>query len=203
MSVKTLHIHKKKRKLLSDYFYRTDIRMYYAVNFIFHGFIRKTELCEIQVSQIDWNSEMIRMNSAETKNRIQDSVTIPRDLKKIMLSMGLDQLPPYFYIFGHNLLSGEKQCTRPDTLSDRHKELKDALIAEMEQRNLPCTLRSDDGKAFYSWKHSGVVAYYTATKDVYAIMKQCRHHDLKVTMIYLKSLGLMPNEAVGTANVTI
>jgi len=37
-----------------------DIRMYYAVAFIYHCFIRKTELTSIRVGDIDWEARMSR-----------------------------------------------------------------------------------------------------------------------------------------------
>ncbi len=88
----------------------------------------------------------------------------------------------------------EDRCTRPDDISERHLELKIAA-------GLPKF--AVDGKAFYSWKHTGVVAYWKVVKDIYFMMRQLRHHDMKVTMIYLKSLGLMPNEAFRDATIVL
>jgi integrase len=181
----------EKNKLI-DYFKLNDSRMYYAVNFIYHAYIRKTELCELQVGQIDWENMTIRLNSGEVKNRIQDSVTITEGLHKVLLEMGLDMAPKNFYIFGKNMLTCAEKCTRPDDISERHRALKKAA-------GMPV----DDGKAFYSWKHTGVVAYWKVVKDIYYMMRQLRHHDMKVTMVYLKSLGLMPNEAFRSAKISL
>jgi integrase len=179
-------------KALIAYFKKQDRRMYYAVNFTYHAFIRKTELCELTVGQIDWDNLTIRMNSAETKNRIQDSVTISEGLLAVLREMGLDMAPKYFYIFGKGMQTCDEKCTRPDDVSDRHLVLRKAS-----------GLWADDGKAYYSWKHSGVVAYWKVVKDIYYMMRQLRHHDMKVTMVYLKSLGLMPNEAFRSATISL
>jgi integrase len=57
-------------------------------------------------------------------------------------------------------------------------------------------LQFDQQKGLYSWKHTGVcAAYYATGKDVYALMRQLRHKELTTTMIYLKSLGLIQNDA--------
>ena len=193
----------EERKQLADYFFRNDIRMYYAINFVFHTFIRRTELTELQVSQVRWDNDVIKVNASETKNRTQDSVTVTKGLREIMLSMSLENAPAHYYIFGKHLLTTESKCNRPDWISDRHKDLKNAMIDEMKAKGIPCTLRKDDDKTFYSWKHTGVIAYYNATKDVYAIMRQCRHHDISVTMLYLRALGLMPNIPIYNADVTL
>ena len=44
--------------------------------------------------------------------------------------------------------------------------------------------------------HTGVVDLYNHTKDAYIVMRQCRHSDIKMTMIYLRSLGCGVNEQV-------
>lgn len=60
----------------------------------------------------------------------------------------------------------------------------------------------DTQKGLYSWKHSGVCYYYYLTnKDIYAVMRQLRHRDLSTTMIYLKSMGLIQNDAFRNAMV--
>ena len=43
---------------------------------------------------------------------------------------------------------------------------------------------------------TGVVDLYNHTKDAYIVMRQCRHSDIKMTMIYLRSLGCGVNEQV-------
>lgn len=179
----------KEKKTLIDYFKQHNKRVYYAVNFIYHAYLRKTELCELTTGHIDWESKTIRIDSGGAKNRRQESVTITDGLLKIMLEMGLDMAPKEFYIFGRGLQTCAAKCPRPNDISDLHRELK--LSA-----GLP-----DDGKAYYSWKHTGVIDYFKEIKDIYAVMRQCRHSDLKTTMIYLKSLGLNPNTEFRKAQI--
>jgi integrase len=181
-----------ERELLISYFKIHDRRLYYAVNFLFHGFIRKTELTTIKVGDINWDTRTIMISSDASKNRIQDSITITEGLMKILLEMGLDMAPKHFYIFGSKMETCERAISKPDVISDRHLICKRAL-----------EFPDGDGKTFYSWKHTGVVTYWSIVKDIYYMMRQLRHHDIKVTMVYLKSLGLMPNEAFRDATITI
>jgi integrase len=163
--------------------------MYYAVNFTYHAYIRKSELCELKVESIDWESSTIRIDSSGAKNRKQESVTITDGLMAVLLEMGLDMAPKHFYIFGRGLETTPEKCTRSEAISERHRRLK-------KNAGLP-----DDGKAYYSWKHTGVIDYFKEIKDIYAVMRQCRHSDLKTTMIYLKSLGLNPNTEFRKAQI--
>lgn len=186
---KNLAYNEQEKKALITYFKTHAKRMYYAVNFIYHAYLRKTELCELTVGHIDWESGTIRIDSSGAKNRKQESVTISDGLMIILLEMGLDMAPKEYYIFGRGLETCDKKCLRPNDLTDRHRELK-------LKAGLP-----DDGKGYYSWKHTGVIDYFKEIKDIYAVMRQCRHSDLKTTMIYLKSLGLNPNTEFRKAQI--
>lgn len=48
-----------------------------------------------------------------------------------------------------------------------------------------------DGElTLYSWKHTGNVRAYEAGVDILTIQEQNRHHNLAMTEVYLRSLGL-------------
>lgn len=191
---------------------KNDIRVYYAASIMFHCYIRKTELCELQVRNINWQTGTITIGGDSSKNRIQDSVTIPEGLWPILEEMNLRNLPGHFYIFGHLMETSSKKISKPDIISNRHKVAIDRIKQSRKGTEAFSTehdtafaliraLSSD--KTFYSWKHTGVVMYWHVIKDVYYMMRQLRHHDMKVTMVYLKSLGLMPNEAFKNARVEL
>lgn len=188
-----------ERKLLRDFLYRYDKRVYFCTQFTFHCFIRKTELTTIKVGDIDWENKTIKINAKSAKNRIQDSVTIPEGLMDILKEMDLKSYPPGNFIFGKSLETVAERCPRPDDISDRHLKIKRMII----EQNNQTTLEISDGKTYYSWKHSGVVAYWPVVKDIYFMMRQLRHHDLATTMVYLKSLGLMPNELFLNAKIVL
>lgn len=181
-----------ERRRIIDYLKENDRRMYYAVSFLFHGFIRKTELSTIKAGDIDLENKTIRIHSGAAKNRTQESVTMPDALVQIVYEMGLDMAPPGHYIFGKNMETTAQKIYKADYISDRYLVLKKKL-----------GYKASDGKTFYAWKHTGVVAYWNALKDPYAIQRQCRHSDLKTTMIYMRSLGLNPNLQFQNANVVL
>lgn len=183
---------KNEREYITAYLRLRDLRMYYAINFLFHCFIRKTELTTIRVGDIDWENKTIKINSHAAKNRMQDSVTIPEAFMGILVEMGLDKAPKHDYIFGKRMEICADRMTRPDDISDRY------LVHKKEMG-----YAAGDGKTFYSWKHTGVIAYWNILKDPYALMRQLRHGDLKTTMIYLRSLGLNPNYQFLSASVNL
>ena len=48
-----------------------------------------------------------------------------------------------------------------------------------------------EGQDLYSFKHSGVIAAYRATKDIKLIQEYCGHKNIADTDKYLRELGLI------------
>lgn len=156
---------------------------YLATRFVRYCFLRRTELAKLQVKHISWNNKTIIIPSKNAKSRVQDSVTIPGTLEKLIELSGLLHLDPETYIFGKHLKPSAKAINDLDDFSDRQREVNRVLGI-------------DKGRTFYSWKHTGAVELYNLTKDPYVVMRQCRHTDIKMTMTYLRSLGCGVNEQV-------
>ena len=53
------------------------------------------------------------------------------------------------------------------------------------------------GQTLYSFKHTGAINLYQATKDVYLVSRMCGHQDISTTEIYLRGLG----QTVGEFNI--
>lgn len=156
---------------------------YLATRFVRYCFLRRTELAKLQVKHISWNNKTIIIPSKNAKSRVQDSVTIPGTLEKLIELSGLLHLDPETYIFGKYFKPATKAINDLDDFSDRQREVNRVLGI-------------DKGRTFYSWKHTGAVELYNLTKDPYTVMRQCRHTDIKMTMTYLRSLGCGVNEQV-------
>jgi integrase len=175
-----------EKRLLKDYFYNHDKPMYYFTQFVHYCFIRRSELTRLKVENIDWKNMTIIIPASASKNKKQESVVIPESFVGILKEMNLESLPSDWYIFGRRMHPGPLQYVNYNHISSRHNFISKKL-------GIDCS------KGLYSWKHAGVCALYYAIKDIYAIMRQCRHSDISTTQIYLKSLGLLDNSAVRSA----
>ena len=162
---------------------KSDRDFYLATRFVRYCFLRRTELSKLQVKHLNWNNKTITIPSESAKSRVQDSVTIPKTLEKLIDVAGILKLDPEMYLFGKHFEPSLKRLKRLDDFSDRQRRINEKLGI-----NAACT--------FYAWKHTGVVELYNLTKDPYVVMRQCRHTDIKMTMIYLRSLGCGVNEQV-------
>lgn len=169
--------------LVTDYMKKHNIRLYYATQFVRYAFIRRTELMHLRVSNVDLINHTITIPADVSKNGKQDSITIPMSLEKIIVKMKLDEANPEDYIFGKDMLTCNRRISRVANFSDEHRKVIDALKARKEL-------------IFYGWKHTGCAELYRIVKDPYVVCRQCRHSDIKMTMRYLRSLGLGINEAV-------
>jgi integrase len=176
-----------EKEELKKYLQENDRQLYYFTQFIHYCFIRRSELTRLKIENIDFANRTIIIPSYASKNKKQESVVIPDSFWPVLEEMNLAAFPKTFYIFGRRLQPCAVPYINYNHISSRHNQVSQALGIDTE-------------KGLYSWKHSGVCALYAATKDIYAIMRQCRHSDIKTTQIYLKSLGLIDNNVVRVAN---
>jgi len=180
----------EEEKLLSEFLLKDDKHFYLATRFVKYCFFRRTEIAKLQVKHINWRSKTIIVPSKNAKSRRQDSVTIGKTMETIIEESGILNLDPETYIFSNTsryrtfkFSPGMKKCKRLDDFSDRQRDVNKELGIKSE-----CS--------FYSWKHTGTCELYNLTTDPYVVMRQCRHSDIKITMRYLRSLGLGVNEQV-------
>jgi len=176
-----------EKDLLKSKFEKNDPHYYAACMFVYFCFLRRSELIELQVKDIDLVKMTVTVSSLSAKNRTQQSVTIPRAMESIVKSMNLENFPSDWYVFGRYCKVSKDKTKKPDFFSYKFR-----IIANK--------LKIDKTKGFYAFKHSGVCALFTATKDPYVVMSQCRHSDIKITMIYLRSMGLTVSEQVRNAD---
>jgi integrase len=179
----------EEKMKLKEILLKHDKQLYYFVQFVYYCFIRRSELIQLKVGDIDFSNKTITVQSAVSKNRKQQSVIIPVSFEPVIYEMGLDKQPKDSYIFSHNLMPGVNKLARADYITFKLRKFMNLLKIGKE-------------KNLYSWKATGVSELYNATKDPYLVMGQCRHSDISITMIYLKSLGLQMNEKLRLANFT-
>jgi integrase len=162
------------------------IRLYYIICFIYYCFIRRSELIQLKVKDVNLDNCTITLTSRISKNKKTESVTIPREFEKVLRDMNLQDYSPDDYIIGNRFNTCSRPILKPDSLTYAMQKVNKKLGIK--------------GKGLYSFKHLGMCSLYETTKDPWICMRQARHYDLKVTMIYLRSLGLTVDEGVRRAD---
>ncbi len=178
----TVYSYEEERKL-EALMKRDNYSFFLATRFVRYCFLRRSELSRVQVKHINWDNKTLIIPSENSKSRMQDSVTIPKSLEKMIIFSGILNNDPDAYVFGKGFTPSLTKLNRVDDFSDAQRAYNKECGVKPE-----CT--------FYSWKHTGAVELYNLTKDPYVVMRQCRHSDIKMTMIYLRSLGCGVNEHV-------
>ncbi len=133
------------------------------------------ELRRLRVRDVRINTIYITGHSAKTNEG--DYVDIPLPLEQLIQQQHIRDFPGHYFVF-----SGEGQpgpeMVGPKFFYRRH-------IKVLAKMNL-----IGSGHDMYSWKHTGAIALWNATKDIDLVRQQARHSDIKQTIEYLRDLGL-------------
>lgn len=178
----------REESIVKDYLLNNEKALYNYIHFIYYCFLRPYELSHLKIGDIDLISWTITVRGECSKNKKTESVVIPNSMVPIIKSMNLERYDKDWYIFSYGILPGPERNKSYDKITPKHKKILSKLSI-----NPNCTL--------YSWKATGVIKCYRATNnDIYSVMRQCRHHDISMTQIYMKSLGFLENNSVRNAD---
>ncbi len=145
----------------------------------YYCFLRPNELEQLEWRDIDLVRGTLTVRADCSKVRQTRTLPVHRDLKIAMLQFRawqtgcLGKRLESDFIFTH---PKTKERVAYKYCSGRFKYLRNEL-------NIPT------GCTFYSFKHTGCVELYRATKDIYLISKMCGHTNITTTQKYLRSLG--------------
>ena len=168
-----------EQKQIKAYMVENAPNLWRMVQTLYYCFIRTTEMQRLKIDNVLLDEQKIYIGADQSKNGKGEYVAIPSPLMETFKSMGLENYPGHFYLFGKNGVPGE-QTMWTNWPTNKHKEVLDFLGIK--------------GKTFYSWKHTGVVNAYKNGVDIKSIQLQCRHASIEQTDTYLKTLGFVSNE---------
>ena len=149
------------------------------IQFIYYTLARPTELKGLKVGDIDLEESRILFRAEISKNRRDEYVGIPVPLRKVIIDRGIMNYPKHFFVFGIGK-PAERAASRL-YFYNRCRKVIEAL--GYDKLNVEHSL--------YSFKHSGAISLYKATKDIKLLQRQCRHTGLDQTNTYLRDLSLL------------
>lgn len=150
------------------------------VQMMYYTLARPVELLALRGSDIQLDQERILIRGEISKNWRDEYVSINENLKNVIIQAGLDKIDANHFIFSKTHGPG------PDPIGDFHFWSKmDFILKELKFKEI------NKYYSLYSVKHTGVIDLYLATKDIMAVMEQCRHTSIEQTQIYLRDLGLL------------
>lgn len=157
------------------------------IRFIYYGCIRPKELRMLKVGDIRMSTGTILIPSSASKSGRAEPVDISPGLLEVIQDMHLEDANPNWYVFGNSArgvagnYSDSKPGPKPVGVNYFSRYYRDVLNE----------LGLSEDHTLYAWKHTRNVHLYMQDKDLLRLMRHNRHTDPKVTMRYLRSLGLL------------
>ncbi|WP_162388322.1 tyrosine-type recombinase/integrase [Spirosoma endbachense] len=133
------------------------------------------ELRRLRVRDVRTKIIYVTGNSAKTNEG--EYVDIPLPLELLIQEQKIRDYPGHYYVFSAG--------GQPGPTMVGNKYFYRRHIKVLEKMNLV-----GSGHDMYSWKHTGAIALWNATKDIDLIRQQARHSDIKQTIEYLRDLGI-------------
>jgi integrase len=151
------------------------------IQFIYYTLARPKQLLSVRIRDIDLENNRLFLPGEVDKNKRDGWVSISPGFKTIIISYGLDKLPGDYFVFGLNSKPGTNHIKSVFSFSRRHRTVLKDL--KLDGLGLKFTL--------YSYKHSGAISLYKATKDIKLVQRQCRHTTIEQTNAYLRDLDVL------------
>ncbi|QHV99638.1 tyrosine-type recombinase/integrase [Spirosoma endbachense] len=154
-----------------------DEQLWSFCQFIYFLFLRPGE--ELRLLKVgDILNEQVRVTSGNSKNRKTGFVNIPSALEQLIQKKRLRDYPATDYLFTVTGYPGP-QHVGENYFYKRHKKIMQDLGLFGHDYDL------------YSWKPTGAVVLYRATKDIMFVQRHCRHSTPDQTYTCLRKQGLV------------
>lgn len=162
----------RERKVLIGYMREHDPQLMLVCLMEYYCAIRPNELRQLRIRDIDIEKQTIRVPKDISKNRMTESVNIPRQLQKILLEMELEQYRPEDYLFS---LGGNPGATMlgKNSLRYRFDRIRNRLGISPVYK-------------LYSFKHTGGVELVNAGVDTWELQRHFRHKSIDTTERYIR-----------------
>jgi integrase len=159
-----------------------DPQLLLFIRFIYYTLARPKELRFLKVGHIRSDFEKILFEGEHAKTDQEKYIGISTQFATVIAESGILNYPAEYYVFGNSGIPGQKRVGS----SYFYKRFK-VYLKELGFKKLNAAY------TMYSFKHTGAVQLYLATKDVYLVQQQLRHTTLDQTNTYLRDLGLFVN----------
>lgn len=150
-----------------------ELELLIYIQFLFYTLIRPTELLQLQVKHIELSDNRIFVPGTISKNRYDEFIPIAEPLRQLIEVEKIHLMPSDYFVIGGPVHKSNK------TLWTHHSRILKSLKLNGQNHTV------------YSYKHSGAISLYKATKDIVLVQRMCRHRSLQETQTYLRDLGLM------------
>lgn len=162
-------------------------QLLHYIRFLYYTCIRPKEIAMLKVGDIRTDTKTIIIPAKVSKGGRSEPVDISPGLADLLSEMELKGKPADWYIFGNQGrgVPGDYADPKPGP-----KPVGPNYFTKL-YREVMKDLGYTEAHTLYGWKHTRNVHLYLQDKDLLRIMRHNRHTDPKVTMKYLRSLGIL------------
>lgn len=149
--------------------------------FIYYCMMRSNEICQLQLSMIDFQNGLIHLPASVTKTKRTRVVKIMPEFIDYLKSEGYHLLKPSAFLFSHSktLAPGDKPAIRNRVSEHWKKEVKEKLGIN---------------KDMYAAKHTAAKIFRLNGGSVESLQSQMGHETIQTTEIYLRKI--LPQESL-------
>lgn len=158
-----------------------DPHLLFFINMMYYTLSRPEELRNLRIGDIQWSERKILFRSEISKTSIEQYVGINESLAEVIKESGILVYPGTYFVFS-NTTPDRKPGQKRVSINYFYKRIKPIIKALGFYRSNP-------NYTLYSFKHTGAIALYKATKDIKLVQSQCRHQSIEQTNNYLRDLG--------------
>ncbi|WP_126244109.1 tyrosine-type recombinase/integrase [Chitinophaga rhizosphaerae] len=171
-----------QQQLLSKIIQERHPHLWLACQLSYYCLLRPGEIRKLKVGDINFADQTITVRAEISKNNKTQTVMIPDSfIEQLRFVLKYEESNYLISKFGHP--GGELMSV--NHLGNLHR----SILRE---------LRFNSKYVLYSWKHTGAVSYYKATKDIKGLKEQGRWFSLDMVEIYLSNLGALNIEELKT-----
>lgn len=164
------------------YMQQYDPQMYVFCQMIYFCAIRPNELRFLTIGDFDLTRGTVTVPKDIAKNRMRDTVEIPRQMMDILREMNLEQYPSTYYLFGADRCPGSKHIGKNNTRY-RFESIRKKL-------GIPTYYK------LYSFKHTGACNLIAAGVSTWELQHHMRHSSIAITEAYIKRAGAIHSKTI-------
>lgn len=181
------YIEPKHRKIIFDYFNKTNKVFYTLCLCCYYCLIRRTELTKLKVKDVVLRNSIIYIESGNSKNRKSKPITIP-DVLLPILADHLKNANNSDYLFSNNnFLPGEESLSPP--------KITDTWYKMRIETKLPKTVQ------WYALKDTGITDLLLNGVEVLRVRDQARHSTIQQTEDYIPKQILKADQKIKNSGI--
>lgn len=156
--------------IIFDYFQTNKPYFLIAINLLFQCLIRRTEMCKLKLSNINFENQTVFIPGTISKTGYDRYATVPDSLFNQLISLDYHKKNENHFILSENFAPG-KESIKPKKISSAWSMMRDKL-------NLPKEFQ------FYSLRSTAAIYYLEQNLKPRSLMNQADWHSYDMIRVY-------------------